>query len=671
MKSVQASNAAWLAPGCRLDRYDLLLQVAEGGMALLWVARQHGKHGFDRIVAIKTIAPKLGSDPQFQRMFLDEARVVSRIEHPNVAQVLDLGEERGVLFLVMEWVDGESLINVGRTVERTTQARIPVGILTRIMVDACAGLHAAHDLTDDEGLPLGVVHRDVSPNNLLIGFRGTTKVIDFGIAKARNRVAQETAIGILKGKIAYMAPEQAMGGGVDRRTDVWSAAASMYRFLAGTVPYSATEPVAVLRRIMQGLPAAPLPKSVPEPIRLVVERALEPDAKRRFETAHDMGAALETAMRAAGISTTREDVAAFMAEHLGEARAQRAREIDDAVRESRARMRVQIAYAESTSRPALPNAQNDPISESGVLRAESSAQALGLDDGPDGPSRPSRYPTAIVATSQPSPGAGNAAQTYPHDAIDSARPTARMPGRTAVPNTSATVPIRAQPGASHAVVQWMAASCLLSVLLAVGFAWRARQSPRPIAAPDVAASSTGVPGPPETAMSPLSSTPAVQATASTPDPGTSMPPSSHPEDQRTSATRPTEPRAPDRGSADDLLDRARRARRAGRIGDAAALFAAAVEKTPTDSEALTGLAEVDEAQGAAAKAIVNYRRALAVNTKYLPARLGLADSLWTSGQRDEARTTYRSIVDQFPAILCPDRAHERAGGNAGNEATPK
>src|SRR3984957_2493590 len=124
MMSMKASNASWLAPGCRLDRYDLLLQAAEGGMATLWLARQEGKHGFDKIVAIKTILPQFASDPGFRRMFLDEARVVARIEHPNVAQVLDLGEERGVLFLVMEWIEGDSLGNVARAVEGETHARM-------------------------------------------------------------------------------------------------------------------------------------------------------------------------------------------------------------------------------------------------------------------------------------------------------------------------------------------------------------------------------------------------------------------------------------------------------------------------------------------------------------------------------------------------------------------
>jgi serine/threonine protein kinase len=628
MMAVSASNADWLAPGSRLDRYDLLLQVAEGGMGLLWLARQQGKHGFDRIVAIKTILPKLASDGGFRRMFLDEARVASRIEHPNVAQVLDLGEERGVLFLVMEWIDGESLINVARAFARETEALIPVGILTRIMVDVCAGLHAAHELTDDEGVALGVVHRDVSPHNLLVGFRGKTKVIDFGIAKARNRMSQDTSIGLLKGKIAYMAPEQAMGVGVDRRTDVWSAGASMYRFLAGCVPYSAAEPLAVLRRISEGLPPKPLPKTVPEPIRVVVERALEPDASKRFETAQDMGAALETAMRAADIDTSREDVAAFMAEHLGEARAMRTREIEHAVRESRARMRVETAHTETASRLAL--------------------------------SRPSGLPTAIVPASPPSIGASEVPRTTPQEAIDLARPSAGTRGEVVAPTAHIRAPLGVQRWVSRPLVRWIAGAFILGALPAGWVAWRAAQPSRPIGAAHVEALSTPLPLAPETPMAPQATVPASDSPAApVPDPA-------HPNDQRASATALAPPRVPDRGSTGDLLERARHARQAGRIAEATALFAAAVEKTPTDSEALTGLAEVDEAQGATAQALVNYRRALAVNPRYLPARLGLADSLWTSGQRDEARTVYRRIVEEVPAKLCPDLARQRAATNAGN-----
>jgi eukaryotic-like serine/threonine-protein kinase len=657
MTSVGASHATWLAPGCHLDRYDLLLLVAEGGMGLLWLARQQGKHGFDKIVAIKTILPKLASDSAFRQMFLDEARVVSRIEHPNVVQVLDLGEERGVLFLVMKWIDGESLTNLGRAVACETAARIPVGILTRIMMDVCAGLHAVHELTDDEGLALGVVHRDVSPQNLLVGFRGTTKVIDFGIAEVRNRMAKDPSMGLLKGKLAYMAPEQAMGNGVDRRTDVWSAGASMYRFLTGRVPYDASEPVAVFRLIAEGRPVR-LPTTVPEPIRFVVEQALEPDPRRRFETAHDMGAALETAMRVADIHTTREDVAAFMVEHLGEARAIRAREIENAVRESRARMRVELARTESASEAALPIVRNDASSGPSPVSAAS-------------PDEPSRHPTVALAASQPPIGSTEVFQALRHETVDSTRLRAETRDRVTTPTSSIAAAFGVQGGARRPIVRWITGSCLLAILLAGGFAWRGAQRSRPIGAPNVAGSPTRFPEPRETSTVPTSGASAGQATVSAPDPSPPVPFSAHSADQRASAIALAEPGVPEHGSAGDLLARARHARRAGRIDDAAALFAAAVQAAPTDSEALTGLAEVDEAQGATLKALVDYRRALAVNPKYLPARLGLADSLWTSGQRDEARIVYRNIVSQVPKNLCPDLARERAAGSATNEKTPK
>jgi serine/threonine protein kinase len=599
---VKPSKAAWLAPGCRLDRYDLLLQVAEGGMGSLWLARQEGKHGFERVVAIKTILPKLASDPEFRRMFLDEARVVSRIEHPNVAQVLDLGEERGVLFLVMEWIDGDSLINIGRAVEESSDARIPVGVLARIMVDACAGVHAAHELTDDDGLALGVVHRDLSPHNLLVGFSGTTKVIDFGIAKARNRAVADTSVGLLKGKIAYMAPEQALGGRVDRRTDVWSAGASMYRFLAGCTPYKAEDALALLRQLTEGVPPASLPTSVPEPIRGVVEKALARDADNRFETAHEMGARLEKAMRAADVYATREDVAAFLMGLMGGARATRTKDIENAVRESRSRVRVELANAGSAtdSTPApLSSVWEEPIV---------------LESRPPGTARPSGRPTAILLA-QP--------------VIDQAAPAPPVARRR-----------RFRLGGSHRAVGWVAGTSLFGALLVVCLAWRALQHPRPVAeaggappANSVSATSTimgtnaplGAAGLAPSSPEPVSET-VVPSTARLPGPiPVPVPASAHPRDPRASGASPG-------------------------------------EATPTDSEVLSGLAEVEAARGNSAQAIATYRRALAVNPRYLPARLGLAAALWTSGQRDEARASYRRIVDEVPPALCPDLARERAAG---------
>ena len=153
-------------------------------MASVWVARQRGKHGFEKLVALKTILPKFAADVRFQEMFLDEARIASRIEHLNVAQIFDLGEEHEVLYLAMEYVDGDSLSKLNRACQRGG-IKIPPNILLRVLADTCAGLHEAHELKDATGRPLEIVHRDVSPHNILVSTKGIAKLIDFGIAKAR------------------------------------------------------------------------------------------------------------------------------------------------------------------------------------------------------------------------------------------------------------------------------------------------------------------------------------------------------------------------------------------------------------------------------------------------------------------------------------------------------
>ena len=158
---------AALAPGSRLDRYELLYPLAQGGMGSVWGARMRGKHGFEKLVALKTILPQHAADPRVRQMFLDEARIASRIDHENVARILDLGEERDVLYLVMEWVDGDSLANLEHAARRA-KTPLPVGLAVHLVAGVCAGLHAAHELTDARGARLGVVHRDVSPQNVLV-----------------------------------------------------------------------------------------------------------------------------------------------------------------------------------------------------------------------------------------------------------------------------------------------------------------------------------------------------------------------------------------------------------------------------------------------------------------------------------------------------------------------
>ena len=326
-------------PGYFLDRYELLCPLADGGMASVWVARLRGKHGFEKLVAIKTILPQFATDERFQEMFLDEARIASRIEHPNVAHIMDVGEQHDITYLVMEWVDGEALSFLQRTLKKKGST-IPPNVLLRIVADACGGLHAAHELKGEKGELLGVVHRDVSPQNILVSQRGMAKLIDFGIAKAQGRVIGETNAGLLKGKIHYMAPEQALGTTVDRRADVFAIGALLYHYLSGAPPFDGPNQLAVLKRLTANEAPAPLPPSVPPAVATLVMRALahEPDA--RFATAAHLQAAIEAAMISSGMVCTQAQVAAFVDEHGASRTASRKEAIDLALSAAAERERV-------------------------------------------------------------------------------------------------------------------------------------------------------------------------------------------------------------------------------------------------------------------------------------------------------------------------------------------
>lgn len=316
------STGRALSAGEQLGRYELICPLGEGGMAAVWLANQRGAHGFNKRVALKTILPNFVAEPGFRRLFMDEARIASRIQHENVAQVLDLGEDQDQLFIVIEWIDGDSF----RALERATaksDAQIPHGIALRILADACAGLHAAHELCDESGNALNVVHRDISPQNILVSIHGATKVIDFGIAKARDRVSKETTPGIVRGKQHYMSPEQAIALPIDRRADVWAIGAIFYRLVTGRSPFEASNPMATLEMIRRGTIAEPLTgeSRVHPAIREVIAKALSPAPSERFDTAAAMREALEAAMRISGVGADSGDVAAFAAKHLGARRA--------------------------------------------------------------------------------------------------------------------------------------------------------------------------------------------------------------------------------------------------------------------------------------------------------------------------------------------------------------
>jgi serine/threonine-protein kinase len=322
-----------LFPGYRLDRYELLCPIASGGMASVWLARLRGKRGFEKLFAIKTIKTELISDPNYTQMFLDEARIASRIVHPNIAQILELGEENDILFLVMEWVDGDSLAKVHRLLLKQDRP-FPIRFALHIVADICAGLHAAHQLKDaTSGELLGVVHRDVSPQNTLLSAEGTAKVIDFGLVKAKGRTSAETEQGIVKGKIRYMAPEQVGRGSVpiDHRADVWACGMCLVELVSGKQPWDPMDDLDVVKSLMQGDIPPPLPENVPPQVTKILEKALVRDREKRFASCAAMKREIDKAITELGDTVDAEDIANFVKENLPDLAAKRQRTIARAI----------------------------------------------------------------------------------------------------------------------------------------------------------------------------------------------------------------------------------------------------------------------------------------------------------------------------------------------------
>ena len=283
-----------LTAGRSLGQYELLLPLAQGATASVWAARTKGS-ALEKIVAVKAMLTEFADDVDAESMFLDEARTVARIRHPNVAAVLDLGEEDDALYIVMEWVEGEPLQVLMR--EARARGGIPLPLAVRIVKQAASGLHAAHELCDEAGAPVGLVHRDVSPQNILVGYDGSVKVIDFGVAKASSNM-QRTNVGQIKGKVAYMAPEQAVGDPVDRRTDVFALGVVLYQLVTGKHPFRADNEFATMARLRDPHPfeAPSTVLAVPAELDRVMMQALEKSRDRRHATMSDFARALDKAL---------------------------------------------------------------------------------------------------------------------------------------------------------------------------------------------------------------------------------------------------------------------------------------------------------------------------------------------------------------------------------------
>jgi len=272
----------------KIGRYQIVGRLATGGMAEVLLGKLLGPSGFERPVVVKRILAHLAQQSEFVEMFLDEARMQAAIHHPNVVQVHELGHEDGELFMVMEYLEGETTSGLMRRLTAMNET-LDLAIATHLVAEVCAGLHAAHELTDAHGSALALVHRDVSPQNIFVTYSGQVKLIDFGVAKATDRVAR-TDPGQMKGKVDYMSPEQCRGEELDRRSDIFSAGIVLYELTTGRRLFKRASALMTLKAIAEKRvkpPSAFVP-GYPAELDAICMRALQPNRDDRYATAHEM-----------------------------------------------------------------------------------------------------------------------------------------------------------------------------------------------------------------------------------------------------------------------------------------------------------------------------------------------------------------------------------------------
>jgi serine/threonine protein kinase len=363
----------------RFGRYEPVFRIAAGGMAEVYGARAVGEAGFRRWVALKRMLPHLSDDPIFVGMFLDEARIAANIAHPNVVSTLDLGRsDDGSAYLVMDLVVGSTLSAMFRSAARRGE-RIPMAVALEVLAQAAAGLHAAHEATSPEGEPLQIVHRDVSPQNILVGVNGRAQIMDFGVARAAMRESR-TRTGEVKGKLSYFSPEQAAADEIDRRSDVFSLATVGWEVLAGKRLFHAENPLNILRKLTQ----EPIPRldeidpAVPATIADVIARALERALDARTPSCARFAEELRGAMREAQVYCSEAEVGRA-ARELGSPTVER---IESAVRRA--------AELDDTSE-AAPSPEVSEVSQTRKTHGRPSSME-------EAPSEPEPEPEVSVAT---------------------------------------------------------------------------------------------------------------------------------------------------------------------------------------------------------------------------------------------------------------------------------
>jgi len=335
-------------------RYVVYGEIASGGMASVQYGRLLGPHGFTRPVAIKRLHPHFAKEAEFLSMFIDEARLSSRLVHANIIHTLDVIQTPGELALVMEYVHGESLWTLLRSA-REQGCAVPIAVASSLIASTLHGLHAAHEARGDVDEPLEIVHRDVSPPNILVGSDGIPRLLDFGIAKALGRM-HSTPSGEIKGKLGYVAPEQLHASHVDRRTDVYGASAVFWEALTGAALFDGPSEPAIVHRVLYDKIEAPSAhrKDVPESLDAIVLKGLARGMTDRFSTAHEMALAIERSTRLA----TQSEIAAWLQEIAGDQLAARARYL---LQLQAAQPDTAPAREQTRRMPAAPVAAPDPL----------------------------------------------------------------------------------------------------------------------------------------------------------------------------------------------------------------------------------------------------------------------------------------------------------------------
>jgi serine/threonine-protein kinase len=474
--------------------YAICDEIATGGMATVHLGRLLGAEGFSRVVAVKKLHPQYAKDPEFITMFLDEARIVAPIRHPNVVQTLDILEGSEGLVIVMDYVHGETLARLVRAA-KARGTRIPVPVACAIMANVCMGLHAAHEVRSPSGVALEIVHRDVSPQNVIVGTDGAARVLDFGVAKAEGRLAH-TREGEIKGKIAYMAPEQ-LRGEVDRRTDIFACGIVLWELACGRRMFEGASDADILTRLMFAK-LEPPDKYAPElPPALVacIMRALRERPSERYGSAKEFALAMESAVGLASPTEVGEWVESMASERLM-TRAAIIADIEQATRGLAPRPLPQGSGLLESLSQMQPAKKND-LSVEIRLESDPPASATERIDTVPVPSAP-RVPTV----------AGGATSG------------ARPPLPASPPGTSSAVvvgPAAAQapaPKSSRGLVIALVAMALLgALLLAVGILRRSSREPaQPIPTP--VASSAAPPSTASAAPTPSPSSPPSAAASS-------------------------------------------------------------------------------------------------------------------------------------------------------------